>query len=281
MQRRSLLQRAERARWCGYVAAAAAAAVWLAAAGVVIGVAFGHGSDPARALWQRHFGDGIEITRADITSHQNPGGVTSEVRADAPGLSLALGWRGAREHDRLTLVVSHYGQTVEELTGALDLQGRAWGMGRWSFSSGEGFLPGQWDVQVLCAERLLCVVPFTVLDPPDAFRFRVARLAVSTAYDEKLRQPLGITDVLPATTPDLFVHFEWADAPRGATLEMQVWREGRRRPEFDAEVELRENVRGVARSRLHQRGGFEPGQYETRFLSGKEVIGYRRFVVER
>ena len=112
-------------------------------------------------------------------------------------------------------------------------------------------------------------------------RFRVARLAVSTAYDEKLRQPLCITDVLPATTPDLFVHFEWADAPRGAPLGMQVWREGRRLPEFDAEVELRENVRGVARSRLHRRGGFEPGQYEARFLSGTEVIGYRRFVVER
>ena len=263
------------------MAAAAAAALWLAAVGLVIGVASSHGPDVARALWQRHFGDGVEITRADIISHPNPGGVASEVPAGAAELSLVLGWRGAREHDRLRLVVSRYGEASEELRREFDLEGKALGTGRWSFSPDEGLLPGQWDVQVRCAERLLYVAPFTVLEPPGARRFRIARLEVSTAYDEKLRQPVGVTDVLPATTPDLFVHFEWADAPRGAMLGMQVWREGRRLPEFDASVELRENVRGVARSRLHQRGGFEPGQYEARFLSGKEVIGYRRFVVER
>jgi len=272
-----------RSRVFGYAAASLLSAVWLAVYGIVGTEATQRGPDLVRTCAAWCFGDGVAIPQARVGPDRDPppaeGGEPTPVLSPEGTAYLAFSWRGARRADALRLVVSHRGQVVDALGGSFDLHGRPWGTGCWQMDAGGPWAPGQWDVQIWCGERSLKIVPFAVRAPAGAEQFRVVRVELSTAYDEKLRRPIGLTNSFEPTIPDIFVHFEWADASPGAQLQMQVWRGDRRLPEFDATAGLGENVRGSARSRLHHEGGWAPGEYQARFLANGETIGFARFVV--
>ncbi len=239
--------------------------------------------EAVKAAIQRRWGAGLQVSAS-----LSRGGPASLEPADPEvpftsadrELYVRCRFTGAPRGARLDFRTLINGVEAPEFSGSLDLPDRAFGTAVWRIAQAEGLPAGFWEVEVSSGGHLLAWAQTSVLPADGSPQARLVRVSVSSAYDEAARRPFEVSHVFPRTITEVFVHFEWTDAPRKGILKMKVRRDGRELEGLAGEVKLGENRRGAGRSRLHMADGFPPGDYEVSLLLEGRPIGKARFRVK-